>query len=48
MKCEKCNKSFEELVTRVNFEKKYNLEWVCEACYNKLEGIDFENYEEEK
>lgn len=41
MKCEKCGKKFEELVTRQGFCMTYFVEWVCYKCYKELQGEEF-------
>lgn len=46
--CEECNKVCEALVTRDGFIMSYYIEWVCEECFAKLEGVEFDKYGEEK
>jgi ribosomal protein L37AE/L43A len=43
-RCENCNKVSEEVVTRYGFIMTFYIEWVCRKCFEKLEGISFEEY----
>ena len=47
MKCDNCEKESEELVTRAGFATTFYVEWVCKKCYKDLEGIEFEEYNED-
>ena len=44
--CEQCGKRVEELVTREYFVMSYAVEWVCEKCFEKLEGVSFDDFME--
>lgn len=44
IKCERCEKDCEELITREGFVMTYFVEWVCYECFRKLEGKKFEDY----
>lgn len=46
-KCERCDKEFDELVTREGFIMTYFVEWVCSTCFSELEGKKFEDYSAE-
>ena len=47
-KCEKCNKSprTEGLYSNTDIVKKYFINWVCKACYFKLTGVQWKEYQE--
>ena len=42
--CEKCEKDFDELVTRQGFRTTFYCEFVCEGCFFELEGVTFKEY----
>lgn len=42
--CEHCEKEFDELVTRQGFIMTHFVEFVCEGCFEKLEGVKFDDY----
>lgn len=44
--CEKCGKRVEDLVTRQGFLVSFHIEYVCEKCFKKLEGVAFDDYKE--
>ncbi len=45
--CENCEKDFDILVTRQGFCQSFFVEWVCEGCFEELEGCKFEEYGKE-
>lgn len=47
MQCERCEKEFEELVTRTGFCMTFFVEWVCKDCFSQLEGKSFSEYNAE-
>lgn len=46
--CDNCGKNCKELVTREGFIMTYYIEWVCEKCFKKLEGISFDDFTVER
>lgn len=44
MKCDNCGKECKELITRQGFVMTYFIEWVCEDCFEELEGSSFSEY----
>lgn len=47
MQCERCEKDFDQLVTRQGFCMTYFVEWICEGCFLDLEKVSFKEYTEE-
>ena len=46
--CEHCEKEFDTLVTREGFIQTYFVEFVCETCFEKLEGVSFKEYDSDR
>jgi ribosomal protein L37AE/L43A len=44
--CDNCGKKVKNLYTREGFLMLYYIEWVCEKCFKKLEGVKFEDFSE--
>lgn len=42
--CGECGEEFESLVTRQGFVQTYFIEWVCSSCFEKLEGVSFDEF----
>lgn len=42
--CDNCGKDCDELVTRSGMIQVSFVEFVCRECFEKLEGVSFEDY----
>jgi len=42
--CEQCEGDFDNLVTRQGFCQTFFVDFVCEACFEELEGCTFDQY----
>ena len=46
-KCDRCNKSFDELFSRQDMDYDLRLKWVCDKCFKKLHNkVSWDEYSE--
>lgn len=45
--CEKCEKEDIELFSHINMKERHFVEWICEECFEALEGCKFKEFSKE-